>query len=104
MWASTPQCAWGKRNGSLLHANLRKRGQLGNSQTRSSMRTAKLMEESTSRKSYPTTQASLGQLADPIPPLRDLGAIKYIKDEDDADLHTDLSVYDALGKIVLRLL
>ena len=29
--------------------------------------------------------------------VRDLGIIKYIKDEDDADLHADLSVYDALG-------
>jgi hypothetical protein len=28
---------------------------------------------------------------------RDLGIVKYIKDEDDADLHADLSVYDALG-------
>jgi hypothetical protein len=32
-----------------------------------------------------------------ILPARELGSIKYIKDEDDADLHTDLSVYDALG-------
>jgi hypothetical protein len=29
--------------------------------------------------------------------VRDLGIIKYIKDEDDADLHADLSLYDALG-------
>jgi hypothetical protein len=43
------------------------------------------------------SSASFGGSSLTILLVRDLGIIKYIKDEDDADLHADLSVYDALG-------